>query len=227
MSATSFARDLDEFCAECLSQGIALNISSHVTHPLGGNQFLVKWSPSSKRDFRRQNDLDLKEYLDCLRCNDFSMLLYDGGIIQVSVKFDSNTIKESRFYYIPCPVKFEKSELEIDKEIYPLEDFIDELPLKELRDRLCIRAPFRFELDPANASDAHPMSHVHIGPSSSRIPVALSMCWNSFSRFIFRNFYPNEFSIIGGLISHPSPYRVRTISDVEAYELHMSFKVDT
>ncbi|WP_374015530.1 DUF2290 domain-containing protein [Phaeobacter sp. A36a-5a] len=227
MSATTFSRCLDDFCAHCLQEGIALNISSHVARPLGNNHFSVNWATSRVRTYRRVNDLDLQEYLECLRCNDFSILLMDGGLIQVSAQFDGSEIIESCFYYIPCPVRFEKSELEVGEELYPLEDFIEELPSAELKARLCIRAPFRFELDPKNAGDGHPTNHVHIGPSSSRIPVALSMCWNSFSRFIFKNFYPDQLPVVEGLLKHPAPYRVRAITEPDAYELHMTFAVNT
>ncbi|WP_082242165.1 DUF2290 domain-containing protein [Cereibacter sphaeroides] len=225
MSATLFARNLDEFCARCLAAGIALNISSHVVQRIGKNRFSVKWAASHRRQFRRVIDLDLAEYLDCIRCNDFSLLLSDGGLIQVSSVFDADEVAESRFYYIPCPIRFEKSELEIDDQIYPLEDFINELDTQEIRDRMCIRAPFRFELDPANESDGHPLNHVHIGSSSSRIPVALSMCWDAFSRFIFKNFYPEQFHVVESLIRHPATYRPQSLTEADEYELHMNFRV--
>lgn len=227
MNAPAFARSLDEFCAECLQQGIALNLSSHVTRPLGANRFSVKWAPTQEREFRRTPDLDLQEYLECLRTSDFSLLLNDGGLLQVSANFQGNEITESRFYYIPCPVRFDRTELEVGGELYPLEDFIDELSTNELKERLCIRAPFRFELDPANEDEGHPKNHVHIGPSSSRIPVALSMCWNSFSRFIFKNFYPEQFPLVQGLLQHPVPYRAQTLAHDDAFELHMSFRVES
>lgn len=224
MSAASFSRAVDQFCANCLSSGVALNVSHHIVKPIGNNRFTVKWSPTSQRAYRRTPDLDLKEYLDCLRHQDFSILLMDGGIIQVSADFTADTITESRFYYIPCPIRFEKGELNIGDEIYPLEDFIEELSPDEIKERLCIRAPFRFELDPANERERHPKSHVHIGPSSSRIPLAASMCWNSFSRFIFRNFYSSHFEGIAPLLQHPVSYREPTISDDDQYEVHMTFR---
>jgi hypothetical protein len=225
MSAAAFARNLDGFCAHCLHEGLALNISSHVARQVGKNLYSVRWASASDREFRRVNDLDLKEYLDCIRAGDFSLLLLDGGILQVSATFDEGEIIESRFYYIPCPVRFEKSELEVGGELYPLEDFIDELSQDELKERLCIRAPFRFELDPSQAREGHPLNHVHIGPSSSRIPLALSMCWDTFSRFVFKNFYPTHFPVVSGLLQHPAPYRPKTIGDGEKYEIHVSFEV--
>lgn len=227
MSAVTFARLIDEFCVKCLETGIALNISSHVARPMGDKKFSVKWAPVQPREYRRPLDLDLQEYLDCLRHGDFSLLLEDGGLLQVSATFHGNEVAESRYYYIPCPVRFDRTELEVGSEIYPLEDFIDELSPEDLKARLCIRAPFRFELDPKNEGEDHPQTHVHIGPSSSRIPVALSMCWNSFSRFIFKNFYPEKFHLIEGLLQHPVPYRVQSITAADQYEVHMAFRVDT
>jgi hypothetical protein len=151
----------------------------------------------------------------------------DGGIFQVSAMFEENEIVVSRFCYIPCPVRFERSELEVGGELYPLEDFIGELSHDELQKRVCIRAPFRFETDPLHAGEGHPLNHVHIGPSSSRIPLALSMCWDSFSRFVFKNFYPDYFPMVSHLLRHPAPYRPRTIGDEEKFELHVSFEVST
>ena len=225
MSAIAFARNLENFCAHCLREGIALNISSHVVRPIGKNQYSVRWASTNERSYRRVDDIDLQEYLDCIRSGDFSLLLLDGGILQASATFLDGAVIESRFYYIPCPVRFEKSELEVGGELYPLEDFIGELSQEELKIRLCIRAPFRFELNPTQVGDEHPLSHVHIGAASSRIPVALAMCWDSFSRFVFKNFYPGHFPSVADLLQYPVPYRVRTISEVDKYELHMAFEV--
>ncbi|SIS97696.1 Uncharacterized conserved protein [Roseivivax lentus] len=225
MTAVLFARTLDEFCATCLREGLAINISSHVVRKVGSGRYSVKWTPLRSREFRRVPDLDLQEYLECLRCGDFSLLLADGGLLQVAANFERNEIVESRYYYIPCPIEFDLAELNAGGELYPLEDFIDELTTDELKARLRIRAPFRFELDPAQEDLMHPKNHVHVGPSTSRIPVALSVCWNAFSRFIFKNFYPEDFPRVERMLQHPVPYRNNTLSDEDAYELHMSFRV--
>jgi hypothetical protein len=89
--------------------------------------------------------------------------------------------------------------------------------------RLCLRPPFRFELDSKNVSEEHPLSHAHLGRSTSRIPVVAAMCWDYFARFIFMNFYPEVFEKVSPRLRFPPPYRASCISEAHRMEVHFSF----
>lgn len=223
MSALSFHRSLAEFCAYSLEKDLAINIGAHKIEGLSGGRQRVVWQPVTESEYDRDNDILLSEYLRCLRNGDYSILLCDGALIQISATFDADQIVDSRFYYIPCPIIFKIEDLFIDGDIYPLEDYIIEMSADELKQRICMRAPFRFELDPANAGDGHPLNHVHIGPSSSRIPVSVNLCWDSFARFIFKNFYPDQFHLVQPMLHFPVSYRIKSLSTDLEHEVHLAF----
>ncbi|MCA1867620.1 DUF2290 domain-containing protein [Agrobacterium genomosp. 3] len=230
MSALDFCRSISTFCETLLEKGLAISLQSHVVQPLGNGINRVSWVSSkeaypdgSETRFSRTLDLEFGEYLRCLREGDYSLLLNDGGLLQVSLDFRSDTVIASRFCYIPCSIKFDLDELRMDEELYPIEDFILELPGEELLSRLCIRPPFRFEHDPVNASEKHALNHVHIGKTATRIPVSAAMCWDHFARFVFSNFYSETFPHISPLLRFPVPYREKTISEPHGQEVHFSF----
>lgn len=230
MSAADFCRMLSSFCETLIENELALGVQSHVVQTLGAGLSRVCWvsqssagCASDEDHYIRTLDLELSEYLRCLRTGDYSLLLNDGSLIQVSSDFRGSEVVASRFCYIPCLVKFDLSEIRIDDEIFPVEDFILELSATELLDRLCLRPPFRFELDPENKKEDHALNHVHMGKSASRVPVSAAMCWDQFARFVLSNFHPDVFEQVSHLLKFPTAYRRRTIADHHGLELHFSF----
>ena len=229
MSAREFQKNISNFCETLLEHNLALGAQSHVIRRLDDGIVRVTWVPNmppineEEDGYLRAPDLELSEYLRCLRAGDYSVLLNDGGLIQVSLDFRGDGVIASRFCYIPCAIKFHLEEIRLDDEIYPLEDFILELPQNELIARLCLRPPFRFEHDPHNVSEDHALHHVHLGKSTSRIPVSSAMCWDHFARFVFINFYPEQFDAVAGLLKFPVSYRPRSITEAHAMEVHFAF----
>lgn len=231
MSPRGFQKTISEFCEALLEENVALGAQAHVIQHLANGNIRVTWAPNlqvttetGEEGFLRTADLELSEYLRCLRAGDYSVLLNDGGMIQVSLDFRGDDVVASRFCYIPCAIKFTLDEISLDDEIYPLEDFILELSQSELISRLCLRPPFRFEHDPDNVAPDHALNHVHLGRSATRIPVSSAICWDHFARFVFINFYPECFDIVSKMLKFPIPYRPRSITDAHSLELHFAFK---
>ena len=54
-----------------------------------------------------------------------------------------------------------------------------------------MRSPLRFDFDPSNTSDLHPATHVHMQHADCRISAKRPICFNTFIKFVFKNFYPN------------------------------------
>ncbi|EJT06180.1 DUF2290 domain-containing protein [Rhizobium sp. CCGE 510] len=230
MSAREFQKNISNFCETLLERNLALGSQSHVIRRFDDGIARVTWVPNmppiteeGEDGYLRTPDLELSEYLRCLRAGDYSVLLNDGGLIQVSLDFRGDDVIASRFCYIPCAIKFSLDEIRLDDEIYPLEDFIVELPQNELIARLCLRSPFRFEHDPQNVSEKHALHHVHLGKSASRIPVSSAMCWDHFARFVFINFYSEQFDVVADMLKFPVSYRPRSITEAHAMEVHFSF----
>ena len=232
MSAPAFQRSVSSFCELIAQESFALSLQAHVITPLPAGRSRVSWvSPAYDEEaelgggYRRTLDIELTEYLRCLRFREYSLLMNDGGIIQITADFEAGEIVSHRFCYMPCPISFQTDELHIDDEIYPLDDFINDLNADEMRSRLCIRPPFRFELDPQNEGVEHPLSHVHLGRADARVPVSSAMCWDHFARFIFSRFYPEAFGRSSHLLRFPIAYRARTITEAQAQELHFAFSM--
>lgn len=230
MSAREFQKNIANFCETLLVKDLALAFQAHTIDRLADGVSRVTWASNLDRDkdkgregYARTLDLELAEYLRCLRVGDYSILLNDGSLIQAQIDFRGDVVVGSRLCYIPCLIKFDIEEIRLDTDIYPLEDFILELPQQELLSRLCIRAPFRFEHDALNAAEDHATDHVHLGKSQCRVPVASLVCWDHFARFVFKNFYPEQFDIVAELLKFPVSHRPRSITDALSLEVHFSF----
>ena len=91
----------------------------------------------------------------------------------------------------------------------------------EFRERLRVRAPLRFEYDPANAGEDHPASHLHLGRTDCRIPVSCPLSLDTFLRFIFKRFYRAEFASWDELSGIPHRSMKTTLTDVEKAELNV------
>ena len=83
------------------------------------------------------------------------------------------------------------------------EEDIDELGIREavnmyfsdeeLRSKSAImRSPFRFDFDSLNANELHPATHVHLQHADCRISAKRPICFNTFIKFVFKNFYPDS-----------------------------------
>src|SRR5690554_453837 len=144
MSAVAFCRSVSEFCERVAETGHALSMQAHAVGPLSGNLSRVRWVPAlvegQQRESERTRDVGFGEYMRSLRQRDYSLLLNDGGIVQISADFRAGIISAYRFVYLPCAINFEVSEIQMEAGIYPLEDFISDMNADELKDRLCIRS---------------------------------------------------------------------------------------
>ena len=171
--------------------------------------------------YNKHDEIDYSAYYSMLENRDYSILLKDGGIIQISLDYLGSKLNGHRYAFIPCPIYFDEADLNLLDEGIPFIEFIDELQHKELASRFRIRPSFRFEYDPNSTQDDHPFSHVHLGKSSSRIPVSRPIRVEQFFRFVFKNFYPSEFMQYSKLNELSSQVLPETITAEERSELHI------
>ena len=187
----------------------------------------VTWDNEMKNGKRsRSDEVGYSEYLNVLENHDYSILLIDGGVIQMLLDYVGSKLMGYRYAYIPCPIYFSERELEYrEEENLTFFEFIGEFGQRDLINRFRIRPTFRFEYDPDTANEDYPSCHVHLSKSSSKIPVSRPVAYEQFLRFIFKNFYPEFFasySEINGLSSRTLP---EVITVEHKRELH--FHVDT
>jgi len=210
-----------------MKKDLALNIQSHYVQEIGDMRKRVTWARvEGAGDRERNDDVRFTDYMAALRNRDFSILMNDGGVIQLSLAYEGRTLVGHRHVYIPCPIHFENADLRIgDEEIFPLEDFLEDFIINidadGLQNRLRVRSPFRFEYDPGSVTEGHPSSHVHFGKSSSRVPVSSPITAYQFLRFVFRNFYPDEFEAYDEIGCLNSPAQADTITMRQSQELHI------
>lgn len=200
-----------------------MNIQAHCVLPIDNGCNRVTWvRPPNVAAFNRETDVKYSEYMGALRSGDFSILMHDGGIIQVSIDFNGGQIDGHRLVYLPCPLLVGLDEIRLETgELYPLADFIDDLNEDEFRDRLRIRTPLRFEFDPQNAGANHPASHLHLGRADSRIAVSCPLHLDTFMRFIFKRFYPDDFADSAEIGEIPHRTLQSTHNDADNGELRV------
>lgn len=131
----------------------------------------------------------LNQYVSIYETGAYHCILFDGSIIRVYFKFNRNILLQQSLLYWPAPINI------------PEED-IDELGIREAIDlylttsnsqstSLKMRSPIRFDFDPSIQTSIHPATHLHIQHAECRISVRNPICFNTFIKFIFLNFYPN------------------------------------
>ena len=205
-----------------MSEGLAFGISEHYVKSTKHQQLHMSWDRASGgSSYSRDDDIGYSTYYSMLENRDYSILLKDGGIIQVSLDYLGSDLVGHRYVYVPCPIYFDETDLGLVDAEVPFMELIDELWHKELVSRFRIRPSFRFEYDPNSTQDDHPFSHVHLGKSSSRIPVSRPIRVEQFFRFVFKNFYASEFKHHSKLYELSSQVLPETITEEEKSELHM------
>jgi hypothetical protein len=157
------------------------------------------------------------EYTQQLLTNAYTVVLFDGSILQVSIDIKHNKIIGHRFSFFPCPFDLQPDDL---VEL-PILDVIS-LYEESGRDRLRLRSPLRFEFDPNNTTENHPICHVHLLWAHCRCSVVAPLSLGHFIKFIFSNFYPRIWNTHSFLREWPTTMGTRTISVDQESILHLA-----
>ena len=100
-----------------LDEFIVLNFRYHIIETERGGTSVLSRGASERDKWDRNEYVSVFEYIETLRHHDYSFLLDDGGIIQISFHFDDSEIQEYRYVYFPCPVRYLKDDyFERDRE---------------------------------------------------------------------------------------------------------------
>jgi hypothetical protein len=132
----------------------------------------------------------LTGYLQSIERREYNFCLSDGAFIQIYYQIEGDEIARHRLCYHPCPFDIEQSEAEE----FSLLDFCDLLDAEELRSRLRLVSPIRFDFDSRLADARHHYSHVTTLKSSCRIPAYGPVSVGHFLRFVLSHFYQEHFS---------------------------------
>ncbi len=219
MTSSSCATDIRNLIDALSSAGIVLD-----SNPVGvtgaGARLRVSWVGTTGALALWQNDSpSLAEYTTWLRNRQFSVVLRDGALLQVSFDFQREDLVGHRLVYIPCPFDFDP---ELLLEI-PLLDLLEDFGPPSIGD-IRLRSPVRFDFDPAAAAPGHAASHLTVVAGSCRVASAGPLSLGHFVRFVFRQFYPELWNTHPFLRQWAQASSNRTLLPDEESELHINWR---
>jgi hypothetical protein len=122
------------------------------------------------------------QYLEWLQGREYSAILFDGSLLQVSYEFYDGRVASHRLMYMPCPYDLEMSLL---TEGHPIHEVVG----LSSGDEPAMRSPIRFDFDAGRARHGHPAVHLTLNTVDCRIACAAPMHVHRFVDFVFRAFY--------------------------------------
>lgn len=208
---------LNKLCFEWDKAGLSLASNSSCVRHIKGGKNLISWD--SESIVLKDNEFStLEEYITLLSCSQYTLVLFDGSLLQISYTLHRNEIVGHRLCWYPSPIDV-TGVREVDEIILRLQSILTDncdvledhftkpdasypIGLKGIYNRSPLR--FDFSVMPEDKKDAHPDVHLHISNENCRIPVKTPLCVKMFMKFIVENFYsniPTEGVLVDGLPS--------------------------
>jgi hypothetical protein len=134
-----------------------------------------------------RDDLTVEGYLHWLETNQYSALLDDGSLLQLSYSLTAHEIVGHRLAFVPCPVVLDQGCRDFLEEGYSMSEVVR----MQLQDpsNLYMKTSVRFDYDPDSAGEHHPAAHFTMNSADCRIACAAPMRVGRFLDFIFQHFY--------------------------------------
>lgn len=153
-------------------------------------------------------------YKDCLKSENYTAILKDGGLVQLYYRFDNRgNLQNHRLLYFSINI-FNLANVSISD--IPIIDHLDEYEIKVMENAQngeisLFNDPaiahsmgfIRFDYDSSTADAGHPASHITINKEGSRIPVTKPLCPTKFFSFILRHFYSSDYDTGTKILQEP------------------------
>jgi hypothetical protein len=197
MTAHELRQEIDQLVA--LLSEIELLVKSNSTTIAPSQGFTwVSWARPAESGLPLGGET-VAEYRAILRNGEYTCILRDGAVIQITYALKGNRLLKHRFCWIPAPVVVDPKDVKetdlaelIDQGL--LEAGLHVLDDDEAGDDLLLVAPVRFDYDPDAHEEDHAACHLTFNRSSCRVPVFGPLSLGHFVRFVFRHFYPDEWA---------------------------------
>jgi hypothetical protein len=165
------------------------------------------------------------EYRSILRNQQYTALLADGGVLQISFALRGTRLEKHRFCWIPSPVIVSEDEAATTDVAELVDEGLLDAGVRLLDDEpgdedLLLIAPLRFDYDLAAQHEYHAACHLTFNRPSCRVPVFGPLSLGHFVRFVFRNFYPEQWladARLRGWILRFGPRLVTTAQESEMF----------
>jgi len=188
MSAETICWRATRFGFTLLGNEFAIDARQHFVEQLSANRKSVMWVRTGDHSLVAGNPARLEDYISLLSNREYSYLMNDGGVIQVSYIFDRDQIERHRLAYYPCPFPITRRDLS-PYDNRGILDLINDQFMTEIEENLLLKSPIRFDYAPAAAADYHPASHITLNDPLCRIPARAPLNFDTFMKFILENFY--------------------------------------
>lgn len=184
MTSEQLIASINQLIFDWQKYGLVLDSRNHQAYQRANGVIEVTWG-NDGYILKDNTFASLEEYCSLIESRQYSMLLTDGSMLQLSYKLDRREITGHRLCWYPSPV-----ELDEKIDIYSIVDYVLERMATGDTRFFRARSPLRFDFAPEQAKEDHPVTHLHLGHEDCRIPVKSSLSLKAFMSFIVENFYP-------------------------------------
>lgn len=174
-----------------LEKGLLYTYNELKREYLDKNTIRLSWNNHLSGSFNSgDNFLKLEQYKQIINNQSYLCVLFDGSLIRVSYTIKNGCIVGHNLLWWPAPYKYSGVSLDDVPPKQMLSDFLED---DKWYENIEMRSPVRIDYDPRKevVSSAHPPVHMHIEHMECRIFIEKPMCFNSFIKLIFNNFYPD------------------------------------
>lgn len=179
------SRNIDDFVLRLQRMGIIYTYNPHQVIRAKKGKSRVSWRATGTT-LTDSRFASLSEYIENISKSNYSFVLNDGGVFQVSYDIEGRSVVGHRLAWFPCPAKLTEREI--------LEGGIEEAILQKIMDvdleSISLGPVIRFDYSPDQAGPNHSKCHLHMFHNDCRIPVKSPLSPLVFFRFVFKNFYP-------------------------------------
>ena len=212
--------EVDSLLRLLIDNNIALYISRVVMRKQETSSIRVTW-PSRSQNWRLGFGKpfgSIDEYFAWLENGEYSAILFDGSMLQISFDFRWGDLIAHRLVYYPCPIELSNEEQMLLREL-PVVEVID--AYAGALDRFRTKSPIRFDFDAEAGTSAHPASHMTMLTNDCRLPVYGPLSLGHFVTFVFRNFYPRLCERHKFVREWPARVERQTIEPSDQHHLHI------
>ena len=178
---------------------------------------MLSWSGGAHLCYLYGEYSTLEHYCAILEQRDFCLCFADGGLVQIRYDIKDRAIISHRLCYFPCPFSFDSEDSEgVSLSVLPLL-----FSANELRSRIKLASPIRFDFDAELSDERHARSHVSLNKETCRLPAYGPVSLGHFFRFILRYFYETEFSSLNEWERLRPRFFRRTLQHPPPHEFHL------
>ena len=210
--------ELQNLLDYAINSGIAI-----FANPVRVTGSTISWHPynSSGRFLLERQVSNTSAYRHWLDTGEFTAMLLDGSLLQISYEVAGGDLVGHRLAYIPAPFDW-------DPELLVTEPFVEvfDMYADGHTSTVMMNTQVRFDFDPINSRAGHPAAHFTINGPDCRIPCAAPVRIGQFAGFVVRNFYPTIWRDHSYFRRLPkSGWGRKTISDEEQGVPHLSWRL--